>query len=63
MENGSHLLSFGGLLNLLPSFRTSLMVQGLSLHVSTARGTGSILGGGTNIPYAGQCGQKGKYQK
>ena len=33
---------------------TSLVVQWLRLHASTAGGTGSIPGGGTKIPHATQ---------
>ena len=39
---------------------TSLAVQWLSLHASTAGGMGSIPGGGTKIPDATWCGQKKK---
>ena len=40
---------------------TSLAVQGLRLHASNARGTGSIPGGETKIPRAMLCSQKKKY--
>ena len=39
---------------------TSLVVQRLRLHASTAGGTGSISGRGTKIPQATWCGQKQK---
>ena len=39
---------------------TSLAVQWLGLHASTAAGTGSIPGRGTKIPQAGWRGQKHK---
>ena len=39
---------------------TSLAVQWLRLHASTARGTGSIPGWGTKITQAAQHGQKQK---
>ena len=38
--------------------RTSLVVQWLRLHASTARGTGSIPGRGTRIRHVEQHGQK-----
>ena len=38
--------------------RASLVVQWLRLCASIARGTGSIPGQGTKIPYAAWCGQK-----
>ena len=37
---------------------TSLAVQWLRLHASTAGGMGSIPGRGTKIPHAARCGQK-----
>ena len=37
---------------------TSLAVQWLRLHTSTAAGMGSILGQGTKIPHAVWCDQK-----
>ena len=37
---------------------TSLVIQWLRLHASTAGATGSIPGQGTKIPHAAQCGQK-----
>ena len=37
---------------------TSLAVQWLRFCASTAGGTGSIPGQGTEIPHATQCGQK-----
>ena len=40
---------------------TSLAVQWLGLHVSSAGGAGSIPGRGTKVPCAMQCGQKNKY--
>ena len=39
---------------------TSLAVQWLRLHASTAGGAGSIPGGGTKILHAVWCGQKKK---
>ena len=42
---------------------TSLAVQWLGLHASTAGGVGSIPGQGTKIPHASQCGQKKKKKK
>ena len=39
---------------------TSLAVQWLRLHISTAGGTGSILDQGTKIPCATWCSQKNK---
>ena len=39
---------------------TSLVVQWLRLHESTAGGVGSIPGWGTKISHATQCGQKTK---
>ena len=39
---------------------TSLAVQWLRLHTSTAGGTVSIPGQGTKIPHAALCGQKKK---
>ena len=39
---------------------TSQVVQRLGLCTFTARGTSSILGWGTKIPYAAQCGQINK---
>ena len=39
---------------------TSLMVQWLRFHASTAGSTGLIPGGGTKIPHAAQCRQKPK---
>ena len=46
----------------LPSYQrvlpgTSLAVQWLRLHASTAEGEGSIPGWGTKIPHAAQCSQ------
>ena len=38
---------------------TSLVIQWLRLHASTAVAMGSIPGQGTKIPRAAQCGQKG----
>ena len=40
--------------------QTSLAVQWLTLHASTAQGTGLISGWGTKIPHAAQCGEKKK---
>ena len=40
--------------------RNSLAVQWLGLHALTAKGPGSIPGGGTKIPQAVQHGQKNK---
>ena len=42
---------------------TSLVVQWLRLHASTAGGTGSIPGGATKIPHAWRCGKKKKTKK
>ena len=42
---------------------TSLEVQWLRLHASTAGDTGSIPGHGTKIPHAAWCGQKKKKGK
>ena len=42
---------------------TSLAVQWLRLRAPNAGGTGSIPGGGTNIPHAEQHSQKEKQQK
>ena len=42
---------------------TSLAVQWLRLHASTAGGTGSIPGCGTKIPHAMWHGQKKKKKK
>ena len=39
---------------------TSLAVQWLKLHASTAGGMGSTSGQGTRIPHAAWCGQKKK---
>ena len=45
------------------ALETSLAVQWLRLHASTARGTGSIPGRGTKIPHAMQCSQQLKKKK
>ena len=37
--------------------QTSLAVQWLTLHASTAQGTGLTSGWGTKIPHAAQCGE------
>ena len=42
---------------------TSLALQWLRLHVSTAVGMGSIPGWGTKIPHVAQCGKKKKKKK
>ena len=42
---------------------TSLAVQGLRLHASTAGGAGLIPGRGIKIPHAARCGQKNIYLK
>ena len=39
-------------------FGTSLVVQWLTLHASTAGGMGSLLGSGVEFPHATRCGQK-----
>ena len=44
----------------LTCWETSLVVQWLRLHASTAGGTGSIPGQGTKIPHATQSSQKKK---
>ena len=49
--------------NLLKSNRTSLAVQWLRLHASTAGGMGSIPGWGTKIPHATWYGAKKKRNK
>ena len=45
------------------SMGTSLVVQWLRLHASTAGDTGSIPGGGTKILHAAQCGKTNKQTK
>ena len=42
---------------------TSLVVQWLRLHASTAGGAGLTLSQGTKIPHAAWCGQKKKKKK
>ena len=37
---------------------TSLVVQWLGFHASTAGGAGSVPGGGTKMPHATQCSQE-----
>ena len=49
--------------NLKSIVRTSLEVQWLGLHVSTAGGTGSVSGRGTKMSHAVWCGQKLKQNK
>ena len=41
----------------IPIIGTSLVVQWLRLHISTAGGTGLILSWGTKISNAAQCGE------
>ena len=45
------------------SLGTSLVVQWLRLHASTAVGAGLIPGRGTKIPHTVWCGQKIKLKK
>ena len=57
METGNLSLGFSLSLSQLRNTGNSLVVQWLGLYVSTAGGTGSVLGWGTKIPYAERHGQ------